>query len=97
LEVSILFIASSGSKRFSVFHATRYGTLRYEAVLLWRTEFGFIHPSILFLFYWKILKYYFVFSLSDNENSLHLFHGFDRICKELNIGFLALNLALAAI
>ncbi len=43
LEVSILFIASSGPKRFSVFHATRHGPLQYEAVLHWRIEFGFIH------------------------------------------------------
>jgi hypothetical protein len=43
LEVSILFVASSGSKRFSVFHATRHGSLRHEVVLHRGFEFEFIH------------------------------------------------------
>ncbi len=96
MEVSILFIASSVPKRFSVFHATRYGTLRYEAVLLEELNFNLL-IQVFYFFLLEILKYYFVFSSSDYENSLHLFHGFDKICKELNIGILALNLALAAI
>jgi hypothetical protein len=73
LEVSILFVASSGPKRFSIFHATRHGPLRHEAVLHWRIEFGFIHYSEI-NFNGKFYRIFDFFLFPDNENDLLLFH-----------------------
>jgi hypothetical protein len=46
-------VQESGPKRFSVFHATRHGPLRYEAVLQWEVILSFFsdNENGLHLFY----------------------------------------------